>query len=190
MIRKTMTAIFKNNALISILFGLSLSFLPNYLVAKEASKYQNHEIIIAKVIGISDGDTITLLNDDNTQLKIRLAGIDCPEKNQAFGNRAKRLLSEKVFGNIVRVEIRGIDRYGRSLGIVRIGEEDINEYLIHEGVAWHYKQYAKDQPAEEAKRYDLAQEAAKKAKKGLWIQENPTPPWEFRAQRHKGEIKP
>ncbi|SMC47114.1 thermonuclease family protein [Polynucleobacter kasalickyi] len=185
-----MTSIFRKNALISILFGFSLSFLSQSLLAKEAPKHQKHEIIVAKVIGISDGDTITLLNDDNSQLKIRLAGIDCPEKNQAFGNRAKRLLSEKVFGNVVRVEIRGIDRYNRTLGIVRLGEEDINEYLIHEGVAWHYKHYAKDQPAEEAKRYDLAQEFAKKTKKGLWIQENPTPPWEFREQRRKGEIKP
>jgi endonuclease YncB( thermonuclease family) len=185
-----MTSILKKNVLICFLFGFIFSFLPNSLFAKDARNAHKYEIIVAKVIGISDGDTITLLNDDNAQIKIRLAGIDCPEKNQAFGNRAKRLLSEKVFGNVVRVEIRGIDRYGRTLGIVRLGEEDINEYLIHEGVAWHYKHYAKDQPAEEAKRYDIAQEAAKNAKKGLWIQDNPTPPWEYREQRRKGEVKP
>jgi endonuclease YncB( thermonuclease family) len=184
-----MTSKFRINALLGLFLSASLTFLPAENSAKESPKYQKHQIIIAKVIGISDGDTITLLNEDNTQLKIRLAGIDCPEKNQAFGNRAKRLLSEKVFGNVVRVEIRGIDRYDRALGIVRLGDEDINEYLIHEGVAWHYKHYAKDQPAEESKRYDLAQESAKKAKKGLWIQENPTAPWDFREQRRKGEIK-
>ena len=183
--RNAMTPYLRISVLLSCLLSLTLTFLPNQLSAKNASTFLNNPIIIGKVIGISDGDTITVLQEDNTALKIRLAGIDCPEKSQAFGNRAKKMLSEKVFGNIVRVEIRHKDRYDRTLGIIRLGDLDINEYLITQGVAWHYKAYAKDQPDEEAKRYDLAEQGARKAKKGLWLQEHPTPPWEYRAQKKK-----
>ena len=146
-------------------------------------------VITGKVIGISDGDTITVLNEKHEQLKIRLAGIDCPEKSQAFGNRAKRTLSDKVFSQNVKVETRDKDKYGRTLGIVKIGEEDINQYMISEGVAWHYKKYANTQPTEEADRYAKAEETARLNKKGLWIQEHPTPPWEFREQNKNSSKK-
>jgi endonuclease YncB( thermonuclease family) len=145
--------------------------------------------ITGKVIGISDGDTITILNDKQEQIKIRLTGIDCPEKSQAFGNRAKKTLSDKVFSQNVKVETRDKDKYGRTLGIVKIGDEDINEFMIAQGVAWHYKKYANTQPIEEANRYAKAQEIASQNKRGLWIQENPTPPWEFREQARKAQKK-
>lgn len=138
------------------------------------------QIISGKVVGIADGDTLTLLNQEKQQLHVRLVGIDCPEKSQAFGNRAKKELSAKVFGQNVEVEVRGQDKYGRTLGVVHLGPVDVNEYLISQGVAWHYKKYANQQPSEEATRYALAEEHAKKFKLGLWVQENPTPPWEYR----------
>ncbi|MEI7530718.1 MAG: thermonuclease family protein [Betaproteobacteria bacterium] len=143
------------------------------------------ETIFGKVVSIADGDTLTVLNKENHEVRIRLVGIDCPEKSQAFGGRAKRLLSEKVFGHNVRVETRGQDNFQRTLGVIRFADLDINEYLIMEGVAWHYKKYASTQPPEEAKRYANAEQSAKAAKRGLWAQDNPTPPWEFRAQKNK-----
>ena len=157
------------------------------------SSAENHVkstgIITGKVIGISDGDTITILNDKQEQIKIRLTGIDCPEKSQAFGNRAKITLSNKVFSQNVKVETRDKDKYGRTLGIVKVGDEDINEYMISQGVAWHFKKYANTQPLEEANRYAKAQELASQNKRGLWIQDNPMPPWEFRDQQRKSQKK-
>jgi hypothetical protein len=89
----------------------------------------------------------------------------------------------------VKVETRDKDKYGRTLGIVKIGEEDINQYMISEGVAWHYKKYANTQPTEEADRYAKAEEIARLNKKGLWIQDHPTPPWEFREQNKNSSKK-
>jgi len=168
---------------------ICLSFFSFFSIFHAHALTPPQEIITGKVIGVSDGDTITLLNAKREQIKVRLTGIDCPEKAQAFGNRAKKELSDKVFSQNVKVELRGKDKYGRSLGIVKIGDEDINEYLISQGVAWHFKKYAKTQPAEEASRYARAEELARQSKKGLWIQDNPIPPWEFRDQAKKSNNK-
>jgi endonuclease YncB( thermonuclease family) len=168
---------------------ICLSFLSSFSIFQVHALSNTQEIITGKVIGVSDGDTITLLNEQREQIKVRLTGIDCPEKSQAFGNRAKKELSDKVFSQNVKVEVRGKDKYGRSLGIVKIGDEDVNEFLISQGVAWHYKKYAKTQPAEEASRYARAEELARQNKKGLWIQDRPIPPWEFRDQAKKSNNK-
>jgi endonuclease YncB( thermonuclease family) len=151
--------------------------------AKDSSNLT--ETLSGKVIGIADGDTLTILIDGNSQVKVRLAGIDAPEKTQAFGNASKKLLSNKVFSQNIKVEARGKDKYGRVLGIIRLGDQDINEYMIAEGLAWHYKKYAKDQPAGEADQYSRTEEIARLNKKGLWVQENPTPPWDYRAEKKK-----
>ncbi len=164
-------------SLIFFLFALFVSFCT--IVSAQDVK-SSKTFVSGKVIAIADGDTVTVLTEENEQFKVRLAGIDCPEKTQAFGNRAKKALSEKVFGQNVRIEHRGKDQYGRTLGIVMMGNIDINEYMIAQGVAWHFKRYASSQPQEEADRYSKAEEIARKNKKGLWVQDNPTPPWKFR----------
>jgi endonuclease YncB( thermonuclease family) len=168
---------------------ITVSFLSLAAILQAHALTHTQEILTGKVIGVSDGDTITLLNAQQKQIKVRLTGIDCPEKSQAFGNRAKKELSDKVFSQNVQIEVRGKDKYGRSLGVVKIGNEDVNEYLISQGVAWHFKKYAKTQPAEEASRYARAEELARQSKKGLWIQDNPIPPWEFRDQAKKSNNK-
>ena len=168
---------------------ITVSFLSLAAILQAHALTHTQEILTGKVIGVSDGDTITLLNAQQKQIKVRLTGIDCPEKSQAFGNRAKKELSDKVFSQNVQIEVRGKDKYGRSLGVVKIGNEDVNEYLISQGVAWHFKKYAKTQPAEEASRYARAEELARQSKKGLWIQDNPIPPWEFREQSKKSNNK-
>ena len=126
-----------------------------------------------KVVAIADGDTVTVLYE-NQQHKIRLSGIDAPESHQAFGDKAKKALADKVFGKEVRVEWSEEDRYKRILGELYLGERRISEEMIAEGLAWHYKQYSKDQNLAKAEL------AAKQAKKGLWADANPTPPWDFR----------
>jgi micrococcal nuclease len=128
----------------------------------------------AKVIGITDGDSITVLTDKKQQVKIRLEGIDCPELRQDFGNRAKQTTSGLCFKKNVRVKKTGTDRYGRMLAYVYVDNLCVNRELIKLGMAWQYKQYNKDPTLAklEAK--------ARKAKVGLWAQKNPEAPWEWR----------
>jgi endonuclease YncB( thermonuclease family) len=140
------------------------------------------DTITGKVVGVKDGDTIVVLDDTMTAkpYTIRLIGIDTPEKKQAFGQAAKKHLSDMVFNKSVAVEYWKKDRYGRILGKVYHDNKDINLVMIQSGLAWHYKQYAKDQPVTDRSIYADAQESAMKDKKGLWSEPNPIPPWDFR----------
>ena len=97
-----------------------------------------------KVVSISDGDTFTLLTADKTQVKIRLYGIDCPEKDQAFSNICKQYLSDLIFNKQVTIRKTGIDRYGRTLGIVYLDSLNVNEEMLKDRIAWHYKLYDKN----------------------------------------------
>lgn len=173
------------------------SFLLLSLVAFSSTQIQNSQtqtsqtqtpsvkLFAGKVINIADGDTITVLDDHKISIKIRLLGIDCPEKSQAFGHRAKKALSDKIFSQRVNIHTHGKDYFGRTLGVVTFNDEDINEWLLTEGLAWHFKKYAKSQTPEDAKRYSLAQADAQRLKRGLWADEKPIPPWIFRDQQKK-----
>ena len=134
------------------------------------------------VVAISDGDTITLLTEDKRQIKIRLVGIDTPEKKQAFGTKARDHLASRIFKHDVEVDLRKQDQYGRHLGVIYIGGVDINQSMIQDGYAWFYKHYAKEQPKEEALRYAKAEADARLKQRGLWADPNPVPPWEFRKE--------
>jgi micrococcal nuclease len=100
--------------------------------------------LTGKVVSIADGDTLTILTADKQQIKVRLSGIDTPERKQAFGTQAKQALSSKVFSKTIRVQDNGKDRYGRTLGDIYLGERWINLEMVAEGYAWHYKAYSKD----------------------------------------------
>lgn len=130
--------------------------------------------ITGSVVGVTDGDTITVLDADKVQHKIRLYGIDAPESTQDYGQRSKQLLSALVYGDTVRVDYDDKDRYGRIVGKVYNGEQYVNAEMIRLGLAWHYKQYSKDK--------DLAElEATAKAGKiGLWSRPDAVAPWDFR----------
>ena len=128
---------------------------------------------IGKVVKIADGDTVTVLRD-NEQIKIRMAGIDAPEKAQPFGNVARQSMSEMLFGKEVRVVEQGRDRYGRTVGRVYQGDVDVSAEQIKQGMAWVYRKYSK-----EAALYQLENEA-KQHRLGLWADAEPTPPWAWR----------
>lgn len=132
------------------------------------------EAYSGKVIGVQDGDTLTVLDDLNRQHKIRLAEIDAPENNQAFGARAKQALSDLCFGKIVHVAVDEIDRYGREVAHVRVGAIDVNSQQIMHGYAWVYRAYSKNPRLLEL------EAKAKVARLGLWTDPKPEPPWEFR----------
>lgn len=132
------------------------------------------------VVGIADGDTLTLLDGDHVQHKIRLAGIDAPEKRQAFGNRSKQNLAELVFRKQVTVEWNKFDRYGRVIGKVLAGGDDVCLAQVRAGLAWHYKAYEREQGAADRERYAQAELDARASRRGLWRDASPVPPWEFR----------
>lgn len=139
-------------------------------------------LIPGKIIAVSDGDTVTLLTTDKRQLKVRLVGIDTPEKKQAYGSKARDHLASHVFSQTVEVDIRKKDQYGRDLGVIYFGGNDINQLMIRDGYAWFYKHYAKEQPKEEAIRYAESEREARSQGKGLWADPHPVPPWEFRKE--------
>lgn len=127
----------------------------------------------APVIGIADGDTLTVL-ENNKPLKIRLANIDAPERKQAFGERSRQSLSELCFKKDATYEIRNIDRYGRTVAVVYCDGVEANRMQIERGMAMIDPRYNKD------KTLPAVQEKAKSEKRGLWVDEAPTPPWIFR----------
>jgi endonuclease YncB( thermonuclease family) len=123
--------------------------------------------IDGKVVGVADGDTLTVLDSTNTQHKIRLSGIDAPEKSQAFGNRSKQSLSDLVFNKPVTVDTDKQDRYGRKIGKVLVDGQDANLEQVKRGMAWHYKVYEREQSANDRKAYSDTEIEAKAARECL-----------------------
>lgn len=140
----------------------------------------NASTLVGQVVGVTDGDTITLLDASQTQYKIRLSGIDAPEKKQAFGGASKKSLSDLVYGKVVSVNWDKLDRYGRTVGKVLVNGTDANLAQVKNGYAWFYKKYQNEMVLQDRLDYLHAQEAAEEARVGLWSEEQPTPPWDFR----------
>lgn len=130
---------------------------------------------MGKVVAVLDGDTIEVLTDDKQTIRIRLSNIDCPEKSQAFGMKAKQFTASLCFSKTVKVVSFGQDRYGRTLANIVLTDGSIlNEELLKSGFAWHYKRFSKDESL------DLLEANARAKKLGLWAGVNPISPWEFR----------
>ena len=140
------------------------------------------DTLSGKVVKVTDGDTITILKD-NTQHRIRLQGIDAPERKQAFGNASRKHLATLVTGREVTVKWAKRDRYGRIVGLVIVDGHDVNLVQVTAGMAWFYRYYQKELSAENRKRYAQAEDQARANKKGLWQDKNPMPPWEWRRQK-------
>ena len=127
-----------------------------------------------QVVKISDGDTITILTQEKQQVKVRLYGIDAPEKKQPYGQKSKQFLSNLIAGRSVEIQEKGKDRYKRVLGIVYLDGRDINEQMVLNGYAWAYVKYSKIYASQELK--------ARSQNLGLW-RDKPIPPWEWRKLR-------
>ena len=136
-----------------------------------------------KVVGVSDGDTVTVLDAERHQHKVRLAGIDAPEKAQAFSQASKTSLSDQIFGREVVVTWDKRDRYGRIIGKISVDFRDVCLEQVRRGMAWHYKQYARDQAPDDRGAYDEAEVAARAARAGLWRDVAPVAPWEWRHRK-------
>jgi micrococcal nuclease len=150
---------------------MRLSFVALFFIS-----YASAAQLTGKVVSIADGDTFTLLTN-NKQIKIRLHGIDCPEKSQDFGIVAKQFLSNSIFEKMVSVKEMDMDRYGRTIGMVTIDNKNVNEELLKAGLAWHYKHY------DQNPKWTKLENEARKEKKGLWVHPNPIPPWDYRKMK-------
>lgn len=153
-----------------------------FLVAATASIAGGLE---GKVVSVTDGDTIKVLDASKVQHVVRLSGIDAPEKKMPFGQRSKQNLSTLVYGKWVQIEGSKNDRYGRSVGKVLVNNRDANLAQIQAGMAWHYKQYQREQSILDRQLYADAQVTAAHTKQGLWQEPDPIPPWDWRKDRRQ-----
>ena len=135
---------------------------------------------IAKVVSVTDGDTIKVYNVDKGQVKIRMYGIDTPEKAQPFGKAAEKHLASLVAGTTVKVESVTTDRYGRTVGIVSDNEVNINKEMVRAGYAWVYRKYC-DRPF--CSEWLSLEDKARSSRIGLWQEPDPIPPWEWRRRK-------
>lgn len=131
-------------------------------------------LIVGLVVAMSDGDTLTVLDGDFRQVKVRLAEIDAPEKKQPFGTRSRQSLGELCHEKRAEVRVTDVDRYKRIVGRVSCAGVDANAAQVRRGMAWVYDRYAKDKTL-----YRL-QDEARSSGRGLWVDRNPTAPWDWR----------
>jgi endonuclease YncB( thermonuclease family) len=150
------------------------------------------ETLTGRVVRVTDGDTIVVLDSSKVQHKIRLTGIDAPERSQAFGTKSKEHLSDLVAGKPVVVDYSNYDRYQRILGKVIVKGEDVNLGQVEAGLAWHYKKYQGEQTSADRILYSDAELEARRLKLGLWHDPNPIPPWEYRQakRKHMNDLEP
>lgn len=132
------------------------------------------EVVTGRVVGVHDGDSITVLAAGNVQLKVRLDGIDAPELKQPFSQQSKQALSGLVFGKTVNLLVTGTDRYKRTLAVVMVAGLNVNREMVLRGLAWRYERYSKDAALL------AAQNEARASKRGLWADASPVPPWDWR----------
>lgn len=163
------------------------------LLAACGAKTMHADVLNGKVVRLSDGDTVTILDADNRTTRVRLSGIDAPEKQQPFGQQSKINLSRLVFNQDVTVDWHKLDRYGRTVGKIMVRPSDcascgmtldVGLAQIQIGLAWWYRTYAKEQTPEDREKYDATQQKARTEQMGLWSDVEPIPPWDWRKKEH------
>jgi endonuclease YncB( thermonuclease family) len=141
------------------------------------------EVLQGRVISVSDGDTVDVLDSQRITHRVRLSGIDAPELGQGFSQRSKQHLAGLVYDRAVEVEWNKRDRYGRIVGKVLVAGMDACREMVAAGFAWHYKAYEFEQSLDDRASYSTAENNARQGGLGLWHESNPVPPWEYRAWR-------
>lgn len=153
------------------------------LVLLQATAHTAPLILQGRIVWVTDGDTVTLMDERQFLHKIRLAGIDAPETAMPYGHHATLYLVSLVLGKNVDAVTYKQDRYGRTVATLMLGQQDVNLAMLQAGMAWHYKRYAKEQPAAEAQAYTQAEEMARTKNLALWQDSNPGAPWDWRKSR-------
>jgi micrococcal nuclease len=156
-------------------------YLPLVILTVTALRAQSFS---GRVVSIADGDTISVMRSGRAE-RVRLWGIDCPEKRQPFGTRARQFTGELAFGKDVKVIVRDVDRYGRTVGDVILPDgRSLSRELVRAGLAWWYRHYARgDRELEKLETY------ARRARRGLWADRNAVPPWEWRRSARRVSIR-
>jgi endonuclease YncB( thermonuclease family) len=151
------------------------------------------EPLTGRVVAVVDGDTITILDSEKTQHRIRISGIDAPEKGQPFGNSSRENLMRMSHGKDAVADCHKTDRYGRKVCKVWVQPAscptcgatlDVGYAQISAGLAWWYRAYGKEQTTEDRGRYESEEKDAWFRKRGLWSEPGPVPPWEWRRRKH------
>jgi micrococcal nuclease len=172
-----------NRAIIYIRGMLKRSFLVVIFLLALITACNKKETLY-KVVGVKDGDTLVLLSPDNQNITVRLAEVDCPEKNQAFGQAAKQFTSNLCFGKRVQLIVSQKDRYGRTVGQVLLEDgTNVNYEIVKNGYAWQYLAYSNNM--------ELAglEQHARENKLGLWQDINPVAPWNFRKEEKLNRVQ-
>jgi micrococcal nuclease len=152
-----------------------------FLTTKLAAAVFGQELVVhGRVVGVTDGDTLKVLLADQRLLRVRFAFCDAPEKKQAYGARAKKAMSELVFGKDIDLRPHAFDRYGRTVAQVGVDGKDVGLEMVRQGLSWVYERYITEASAEIQETYRKAQEEAKADRQGLWSDPNAIPPWIFR----------
>jgi endonuclease YncB( thermonuclease family) len=147
------------------------------------------QTLTGRVVSVADGDTVTVLDSNDTQHRIRLEGIDAPESHQAFGEQSRQSLAEMVSGKEVKVNYQKTDQYGRLVGKILLDGKDINLEQVSAGMAWHYKFYENEQTPEDRELYAKAEETARSVRRGLWQDPNPVEPYQFRKEEKREDAR-
>jgi endonuclease YncB( thermonuclease family) len=145
------------------------------------------ETLIGRVVGVADGDTLTILVERSTAV-IRLDGIDAPEKGQAFGQAAKRTLSDFAFDRTATATCHKVDRYQRRVCAVSVDGRDAGLHMIASGHAWVFTRYAHELSAARRADYENAERSARDERRGLWGDASPMPPWEWRQAKRSLQV--
>ncbi|WP_255490576.1 thermonuclease family protein [Dysgonomonas sp. 511] len=135
------------------------------------------EGLMGEVVSVADGDTMTIQTSDGRRIKVRLEGIDAPERGQDYGTKARNHLNDLCYGKRVMIDHKGEDQYGRVLGVVYLGDLNVNEEMVRVGLAWYYSYFVTDA------RLDSLEQEARRKKLNIWSMDNPIPPHQFRKSK-------
>jgi endonuclease YncB( thermonuclease family) len=166
----------------TLAIGITLLVVHTEVVTAKIVAQQKPGQWEARVVGITDGDTITVLTPNKEEVKIRLYGVDAPERKQAYGSKSKEFLASLVFGQTVIISPVGRDLYGRTIAKVFFNGRDVGLTCIEYGYCWWYQDYARKESV-----YKKAQEKARKQELGLWADIKPIEPWKFRKNKKGSE---
>ena len=162
-------------SMVRLFFLISLVFCSSLTNAHSSDQF------VGKVVYVVDGDTIDVMHN-KSKIRVRLWGIDTPEWNQPFSKKARLFLKNEVLGKVIRVEVKDKDDYGRLVAIVKNDYKNINEELVRVGLAWVYVYYCRESVCDDWKKLERE---ARLGRTGLWLDNNPVPPWKWKHSHRK-----
>ena len=173
-------------------YGLALQFSRSFFIflclSPSFVAIAGGHTIQGRIVGVHDGDSVTLLDATNRQYKVRLDGIDAPELGQTFGRASKASLSRLTFRREAIAKCGKVDRYRREVCSLHVAGTDAGLAQVEAGMAWYFRRYEKELTAERRQANEQAEKQARDNRKGLWIEVSPVAPWDWRAAKRRGHV--